>query len=118
MIIDSHAHLHPSQADLEDWDFDSREAALLHQQRVLHVYHQPPAVTAAGATVRDAWKLLWADQRPFSWAGRTDVRFRVDGDRFVWEADAVTYSAPVRPATDPAHLIALMDAVGVDVAVL
>ena len=25
MIIDSHAHLHPSQADLEDWDFDGTE---------------------------------------------------------------------------------------------
>src|SRR5262245_27784112 len=118
MIIDSHAHLHPSQADLEDWDFDSREAALADLQRVLHVYHRPTAVTSTGETVRDAWKLFWTDQQPFSWAGRTDVNLRVAADRFVWQKDAVTYSAPVRPATDPAHLIGLMDAVGVDMAVL
>ena len=36
-FIDSHAHLHPSQADLEDWDSDGRESALRQQQRVLHV---------------------------------------------------------------------------------
>ena len=38
--------------------------------------------------------------------------------RFVWESDGVTYAAPVRPAADAAHLIGLMDAVGVDKAVL
>ena len=55
MIIDSHAHLHPSRADLADWDAESTDAALRHQQRVLYTYHRPPAVTGLGETVRDAW---------------------------------------------------------------
>ena len=49
MIIDSHAHLHPSQADFADWDFDGTEDALRHQQRILYAYHRPQAVTASGA---------------------------------------------------------------------
>src|SRR5688572_9281106 len=87
MIIDSHAHLHPSQADLEDWDFDGTESALRHQQRILYVYHRPQAVTASGETVKDAWKLLWDDQQPHSWAGRTQVNFRIEHEQFVWEKD-------------------------------
>jgi predicted TIM-barrel fold metal-dependent hydrolase len=118
MIIDSHGHLHPSQADLEDWDFGSVSAALRGQQRVLHAYHRPTAVTASGETAPDAWRLLWDPARPYSWEGRTEVNFRVENGRFAWDKDGVTYLAPVRPATDPAHLIALMDAVGVDKAVL
>ena len=118
MIIDSHGHLHPSQADLDDWDFENRDAALRGQQRVLNLYHRPPAVTAAGEPAPDAWKLLWDQQLPYSWTGRRDVNFRIDGGRFVWDREGVTYSAPVRPATDPAQLIGLMDAVGVDKAVL
>lgn len=118
MIIDSHAHLHPSQADPEDWDAADRAAALRDQQRVLYTYHRPSAVTGSGETVRDAWKLLWDERQPHSWAGRADVNFRIDGGRFAWDKDGVTYSALVRPAADAAHLIALMDAVGVDRAVL
>src|SRR5262245_6185716 len=118
MIIDSHGHLHPSQADLEDWDFDSPAAALRDQQRVLTMYHRPAAVTAAGETVRDAWKLLWDEQRPYSWAGRAEVNFRLESGRFAWDKDNVTYIAPVRPEAGPARLIALMDAAGVDKAVL
>jgi Amidohydrolase len=118
VIIDSHGHLHPSQADLDDWDFENRGAALSGQQRVLNVYHRPPAVTAAGEPAPDPWKLLWDQQLPYSWAGRRDVNFRIDGERFAWDSEGVAYSAPVRPATDPAHLIGLMDAVGVDKAVL
>ena len=98
MIIDSHAHLHPSQADLADWDFDGTEAALRHQQRILYAYHHPQAVTGSGETVKDAWKLLWDERQPYSWAGRQDVHFRIEQERFVWEKDQVTYSAPVRPA--------------------
>jgi hypothetical protein len=118
MIIDSHAHLHPSQADLEDWDFDGLEAALRQQQRILYAYHHPPGVTASGETVEDAWKAFWDERRPHSWAGFKDVKLRIENQRFVWERDGVTYSAPVRPAADAARLIALMDAVGVDKAVL
>jgi hypothetical protein len=118
MIIDSHAHLHPSQADFEDWDFDGIDAALRHQQRILYAYHRPPAVTASGETVKDAWKLLWDAQRPYSWAGRAEVNFRIEHERFAWDKDQVTYSAPVRPAADAARLITLMDAVGVNRAVL
>src|SRR5207244_5402736 len=69
-------------------------------------------------TVKDAWKLLCDNQQPYSWAGRADVNFRIEDGRFVWEKDNVTYSAPVRPAADAARLIALMDAIGVDKAVL
>jgi hypothetical protein len=118
MIIDSHAHLHPSQADLEDWDFDGIESALRHQQRILYAYHRPQAVTASGETVADAWKLLWDERQPYSWAGFRDVKFRIENERFVWEKEGITYSAPVRPAADAGRLIALMDAVGVDKAVL
>jgi hypothetical protein len=118
MIIDSHAHLHPSQADHADWDFDGTEDALRHQQRVLYVYHRPQAVTDSGETVKDAWKLFWDERQPHSWAGLQDVKFRIEDERFIWEKDRVTYSAPVRPAADAARLIALMDAVGVDMAVL
>jgi Amidohydrolase len=85
---------------------------------VLSTYHRPRAVTASGESAPDAWKLLWDQQRPYSWSGRTEVNLRVEGERFVWDKDAVTYSAPVRTATDPDHLVGLMDAVGVDMAVL
>jgi predicted TIM-barrel fold metal-dependent hydrolase len=118
MIIDCHGHLHPSQSDLESWDFESTDQALRHQQRILSTYHRPRAVTASGEPAPDAWQLLWDQQQPYSWSGRAEVSLRVEGERFVWDKDGVTYSAPVRPATDPAHLIALMDAVGVDKAVL
>ncbi len=118
MIIDSHAHLHPSQADLDDWDFDGTEDALRHQQRILYIYHRPQAVTDSGETVKDAWKLLWDERQPNSWAGRTNVNFRIENERFMWDKDGVTYSVPVRPAASAAHLISLMDAVGVDKAVL
>jgi hypothetical protein len=118
VIIDGHGHLHPGQADLEDRDFDGTDEALRQQQRVLYAYHRPRAVTAAGETVPDAWKLLWDERRPSTWAGRTEVGFRTEGERFVWDKDAVTYSASVRLATEPAHLVALMDAVGVERAVL
>ena len=118
MIIDSHAHLHPSQADLADWDCESDEATLREHQRVLYLHHRPPAVTASGETVREAWKLLWKDQRPSSWEGRTAVNFRIVAGRFVWEKDSVIYSAPARPAADAALLVRLMDAVGVEKAVL
>jgi hypothetical protein len=118
MIIDSHAHLHPSQADLEDWDFDGSEAALRHQQRILYAYHRPQAVTVSGEIVKDAWQLLWDERQPHRWAGRREVNFRLENERFVWEHEHEAYSAPVRPAADAARLIALMDAVGVDKAVL
>jgi hypothetical protein len=118
MIIDSHGHLHPSQADLAAWDFESDAEALRHQQRVLHLYHRPAAVTGAGETAPDAWRLLWDPQQPYSWAGRQDVNFRIQVGQFAWDRASVTYTAPVRPATDPAQLIDLMDAVGVDRAVL
>jgi hypothetical protein len=118
MIIDSHAHLHPSQADLEDWDFDGTADALRQQQRILAIYHRPAGVTDSGETVKDAWKLFWDQDQPNSWAGFKDVRFRIEEEKFVWEKDGVTYRAPVRPAADAAKLIGLMDATGVDKAVL
>lgn len=118
MIIDSHGHLHPSQADLEDWDFNDRAAALRDQQRVLTIYHRPKAMTAAGEPAPDAWKLLWDQQRPYEWAGRREVNFRIEGEQFAWDADGVTYLAPVRPEADAARMIGLMDAVGVDMAVM
>ena len=118
MIIDSHAHLHPSDADLADWDFPNDAAALRNHQRVLHVYRQPAGLTGAGETVRDAWKLLWKDQHPLSWEGRTDVNFRLVDGKFAWDKDGVTYTTAIRPAADAALLIKLMDAVGVDKAVL
>ena len=108
----------PARPTYADWDFDGTEAALRHQQRILYAYHHPQAVTGSGETVKDAWKLLWDERQPYSWAGRQDVHFRIEQERFVWEKDQVTYSAPVRPAADAARLIALMDAVGVDKAVL
>lgn len=91
MIIDSHAHLHPSQADLVDWDFDGVENALRHQQRhqqrILYAYHHPQGVTDTGETVADAWKLFWDERQPHSWAGFKDVKLRIEHERFVWEWD-------------------------------
>jgi hypothetical protein len=118
MIIDSHAHLHPSDADLADWDSPNDAAALRDHQRVQYVYRRAPALTAAGETVRDAWKTLWNDEHELSWEGRTEVNFRLADGKFAWDTDGVTYTTAIRHAADAALLIKLMDAVGVDMAVL
>jgi hypothetical protein len=117
MIIDSHAHLYPAPDALADWDARSREEALAFQQREVYVGRRP-ADTAAGTTVPDAWKTLWDESLDGDWRGRRDVGFRVQNDTYAWDSDGTTYLTPARAGTSPEHLIALMDAVGVDKAVL
>ena len=118
MIIDSHAHLHPSDANTEAWDFDSVDETLAYQQRTLYKYRKPEALTSSGQSDPDAWQLLWDDQDSDSWSGRRDVNFRIQGDHFLWDNNGETYSTPIRQGTSTALLLDLMDFVGVSKAVI
>ena len=118
MIIDSHAHVAPNFDSMEDWDFDTEEEVWAYHQSTNYFHHKPVATTSRGEQSADAWKLLWDERKPHSWSGRTDVGFRISSGQFVWEKDGERYTAPLRPGTEGARLVGLMDASGVDKAVL
>lgn len=118
MIIDSHAHVAPRYDRLEEWDFSSRDGMLAYHQSTNYFHHKPVATTSKGEQSTDAWKLLWDEHNVRSWSGRTNVNFRISGGQFVWDKDGEQYSAPLKPGTDASRLVALMDAAGIDKAVL
>jgi len=118
MIIDSHAHLYPATNALGDWDFKSEEGACLFHQRTSYAFHRSARRSDMDIIDSDAWKLLWDEGRVGRWDGRIDVGFRIEGGNFVWEKAGITYTSPCRPGSDPTLLVSLMDACGVDAAVL
>jgi hypothetical protein len=86
VVFDSHAHLHPGQADVAARDGNRDDAVLdvrRDHQRTRCVDHRPRAVTAAGETVSDARKLPRNARHPSSREGRADVSSRVTGETFV-----------------------------------
>ena len=118
MIIDSHAHVSPSYDSLADWDFDTESAMWAYHQRTNYFHHRPAATTATGEETAEAWELLWDEHDPHRWSGRKNVNFRIDGGRFVWEKDGERYSAPMKPGLPAGRLVELMDAAGIDKAVI
>jgi hypothetical protein len=97
VTIDSHAHVSPNYDWLGDWDFDTEQELWAYHQSTNYFHHRPVATSAGGGPAPEAWQLLWDEQNPHSWAGRTDVRFRIEGNQFVWEKDGERYAAPMKP---------------------
>jgi predicted TIM-barrel fold metal-dependent hydrolase len=118
MIIDSHGHLYPEVGALGDWDFEDEEEARRSHQRASYVFRRVGRRSDTGVDDPDSWKLLWDAQRVESWDGLLDVGFHLEGNDFVWEHGGVTYTAPGRPGSDPLLFLSLMDACGVDAAVI
>jgi len=118
MIIDSHAHVSPNYDRFEDWDFDTEREVLAYHQSTNYFHHKPVATTTGGDQSTEAWKLLWDAQDPHRWSGRRDVNFRISGGQFVWEKDGARYSAAMKPGLAASRLVDLMDAAGIDKAVL
>jgi len=120
MIIDSHAHLYPSTGSFEDWDFADREEETKFHQRTQYTFgiYRPHYRSDTNAVDPDAWRLLWDESRASEWDGMRDVGFRVEGNDFVFEKDGIRYTSAGRTEDDPGKLLGLMDACGVDAAVL
>jgi hypothetical protein len=118
VIIDGHAHVSPSYDSLQDWDFDTERELWAYHQNTNYFHHKPAATTAKGEQSTEAWKLLWDEKDPHRWSGRTDVHFRISGGQFVWDTDGERYAAPMKSGLEPGRLVELMDAAGIDKAVL
>lgn len=120
MIIDSHGHIYPNPDAYDvDWDFASEEEAFRYAQRICHHFSFPAVRSDTNTVDKEAFKVLWDQNRTSDWAGRKDdVRFRIEGSSYIWEKDGVTYTAAARTGHDPSSFIELMDACGVDAAVL
>lgn len=120
MIIDAHAYCFPPLGDANG--FPTAAEHLRYLQREMADHHQP------------VWRLedrapgdnrQLADPNDRTQAGLRDVRFRVGGyGRFVWTVDGRDYAKQYLPPylTDLSHppetLVAQMDYVGIDRAVL
>jgi hypothetical protein len=118
LIIDSHGHLYPDTGALEDWDFDSQEEAFRLQQRASYTFQRPGVRSDTGKLDPDSWKILWDPQRVGHWDGLARVGFHIEGNNFVYAKDGVTYTEAGRPASNPHLFLSLMDACGVDAAVI
>src|SRR5262245_66415084 len=118
MIIDSHAHVSPNYDNKDDWDFATESEMWAYHQSTNYFHHKPVATTRSGAQSADAWKLLWDEKDAFRWSGRQNVNFRIERGQFVWEKDGERYTAALKPGLETARLVDLMDAVGIDKAVL
>jgi hypothetical protein len=120
MIIDGHAYCFPPLGEANG--FATREEHLRYLQREMADHHQP------------AWRLrdrapgsnrMLADPQEDTLTGLTQVNFRSGGyGRFVWTVDGEDYAKQYLPpylthlAHSPEMLVAQMDYVGIDRAVL
>jgi predicted TIM-barrel fold metal-dependent hydrolase len=120
MIIDGHAYCFPPLGEANG--FATREEHLRYLQREMADHHQP------------AWRLrdrapgsnrMLADPREDTLTGLTQVNFRSGGyGRFVWTVDGEDYAKQYLPpylthlSHSPEMLVAQMDYVGIDRAVL
>ena len=136
MIIDSHSHV--SVRSEADWDLDDWAATAKHCfQRNLARPSQEIRRVADDTVVADGWKTLWDEDRLNSWDGAREVDLRIawtlrqpgrpitfHTPYFTWRSDGedlyaagdqvlIAYKAP-----PPEILLGLMDASGVDMAVL
>jgi predicted TIM-barrel fold metal-dependent hydrolase len=134
MIIDSHAHV--SVRSQADWDLDSDAEVMKYcHQRFIARPHVEVRRIGDDSVVEDGWKTLWDPERLHSWDGARDVGLRVSYQRpggpttnrppfFTWRADGEDVYAmgdlvlKMYKAPPPEVLLPLMDAVGVDRAVL
>jgi predicted TIM-barrel fold metal-dependent hydrolase len=121
MIIDSHAHIFPYLGGKSG--YGSVDEHLLVCQKAMHEHlSQPPRRIKDNVIIKE--KKLW-DPRDPSFKGRKNVNFRVGQfGRFEWTQDGVDcyiqYLPPtLRDMTCPPDLLkAMMDYVGIDMAVL
>ncbi len=120
-IIDSHAYCFPPLAQANG--FPDAGAHLRYLQREMADHHQPVWRLRDRALAGD--NTMLADPRDRTLAGLTNVDFRAGGHgRFVWTVDGEDYAKQYLPPylTDLSHppqmLVAQMDHVGVDRAVL
>ena len=134
MIIDSHTHA--SVRCEADWDLDGTAAKMKYCfQRNLARPHVEVRRLADDALVPDGWKTLWDERRPASWDGWRDVGLRIAFERdggltvnrppfFTWTSGGEELYAvgdhvlKAFKAPPPEVLLWLMDAAGVDKAVL
>jgi len=119
VIIDNHAHILPAHDSLADWDFTNREEQSRHAQRLLYVMRSRAVrCMSDDAVAPDAWRGLWAENRAGQWEGCQEVGFRYEDGKYIWEENGISYYVPAWEAAPPEKLIALMDVVGIDQAVI
>lgn len=118
MIIDSHAHLYPNTDAYADWDFATKEEAFCFHQRVCYTFNFSATRSDTNTVDSNAWELLWDKNLESEWDGMKDVGFRIEDNNYIWEKDGVKYTSPGRREDSPEKFLALMDACGVDAAVL
>jgi len=118
MVIDGHAHIQPSHGDEGEWDFPSTQAHVAYVQRLVYVLRKEARRLTDDLPMPDAWNALWVDELRGSWRGCRDVGARIEGDRFLWMVNGEWCYIPLIPARPYEELVALMDAVGIDKAVI
>ena len=134
MIIDSHTHV--SVRSEADWDLDSAaDVAKYCFQRILARPHVEVRRLADDSVVPDGWKTLWDENRLTTWEGCRQVDLRIAWQKedgltvngppfFRWTSAGEELYAPgdhvliCYKAPPPEVLLGLMDAVGIDMAVL
>jgi len=121
MIADSHAHAFPPMGGPSGHRSTSEH--LRYIQHLLMFHHQP--VRRARDNARYTGKNLLFDGQDYSLDNLADVSYRGGGfGKFAWTADSTDYSLQYLPPTlmnlhaPPELMIAQMDYVGVDRAVL
>ncbi len=120
MIVDSHAHVFPPMGGAA-----GHRTARQHQRYVQHMlmFHHQPVRRVDDNSILDRQTLVQGDD--YSLESLTDVNFRGgDYGKFIWTVDGVDYSKQYLPPTmtslhsPPELMVAQMDYVGVDRAVL
>lgn len=120
MIIDSHAHAFPSMSGSSG--HNSLSAHMRYAQHMLRMHHQPVHRLADNSVLTS--QTLFDGFNP-SLEGLTEVDFRGGNyGKFVWTVDGIDHSIQYLPPTlvelsaSPELMVAQMDYVGVDRAVL
>ena len=120
MIADSHAHAFPPMGGPSG--HRSTREHMRFVQHLLRFHHQPVRRVDGGGTITE--QTLWGGRDP-SMEGLTDVDFRGGGyGKFRWTTGGVDYTTQYLPSTlatlnaPPELMVAQMDYVGVDKAVL
>src|SRR5205823_748671 len=83
-----------------------------------YFHHKPVATTASGGQSTEAWKMLWDEQDAHSWSGRKAVIFRFSGEKFALVLGGQSITGPAKLGLAAWCLVELMDAAGIDKAVI
>lgn len=120
MIIDNHAHIFPYLGGKSE--YGSKEVQLMYAQKLISSHFEPARRKADFRAVEEA--NLWEREKP-GLEGMRDVNFRAAKfGRYEWTVDNIDYCKQFMPVTlqdmtaPPDFLIAQMDFVGIDRAVL